>query len=126
MKQTARTLAEEILLASLAAGGSVEQAARAAGLSERTAYRRLNEPGFRGRLAHARDELVRAALGELAGSAQDAVATLKRLLSADSEHVQLRAARTVLEQLLRLRETLELAERVAALERRAEHAPRRR
>ena|SRR5438876_6585460 len=55
---------------------------------------------------------------ELAGCASEAVATLRRLLEANNEHVQLAAARTLLDQLLRLREALELGERVATLERR--------
>jgi hypothetical protein len=113
-----RKRAEELLLAALAAGSPIEQAAQAAGLSARTAYRRLADPAFCGRLAGVRDELVAEALGELVGCAGEAVTTLRRLLHAENEHVQLGAARTLLDQLLRLREALELAERVAALERR--------
>jgi hypothetical protein len=112
-----RTHAEQLLLARLAAGCSVEQAAQAAGVSVRTAYRRLAESDFQQRLAVARDELLSATLGELVGSAAEAVATLRELLSAREERVRLAAARTVLEQLLRLRETLTLAQRLAALER---------
>ena len=121
-----RKRAEEPLLSALAAGSPVEEAAKAAGLSPRTVYRRLAEPGFRGRLATARDELASEALSELAGCASEAVATLRRLLRANNEHVQLGAARTLLDQLLRLREALALAERVATLERRLEHQQRRR
>ena len=114
---------EERLLGVLAAGGSVEQAAQAAGVSERTAYRRLADAEFRGRLASLRDELAWAALAELAGCASEAVATLRRLLDANSEQVQLGAARTLLDQLLRLREALELSERLTALERRVNEKP---
>ena len=121
-----RKRAEELLLTALAAGSPVDEAAKAAGLSPRTAYRRLAEPGFRGRLASARDELACEALSELAGCASEAVATLRCLLQANNEHVQLGAARTLLDQLLRLREALTLAERVATLERRLEHQQRRR
>jgi hypothetical protein len=121
-----RKRAEEPLLSALAAGSPVEEAAKAAGLSPRTVYRRLAEPGFRGRLANARDELASEALSELAGCASEAVTTLRQLLRANNEHVQLGAARTLLDQLLRLREALALAERVAALERRLEHQQRRR
>jgi molybdenum-dependent DNA-binding transcriptional regulator ModE len=112
-----RPRGEELLLGALAAGGSVEQAARAAGVSVRTAYRRLACPGFRTRLASARDELISAALGELVGCAAEAVATLRQLLQADDERVRLTAARAILEQLLRLRETITLAQRLASLER---------
>lgn len=121
-----RKRGEEPLLTALAAGSPVDQAAKAAGLSPRTVYRRLAEPGFRSRLATARDELASEALSELAGCAPEAVATLRRLLQANNEHVQLGAARTLLDQLLRLREALALAERVATLERRLEHQQRQR
>jgi hypothetical protein len=112
-----RTQSDELLLAALAAGTPVEQAARAAGLSARTAYRRLADPVFRGRLARARDTLIETALGELVDSAADAVATLRALLRAEDERVRLGAAKATLEQLLRLRETLTLSQRLAALER---------
>jgi hypothetical protein len=112
-----RTQSEEMLLAALAAGTPVEQAAAAAGLSVRTAYRRLADPAFRGRLARARDALIETALGELVDSASHAVATLGALLASPDERVRLGAAKAVLEQLLRLRETVGLGQRVAALER---------
>ena len=89
---SSRARSDELLLASLAAGSSVEQAAQAAGLSVRTAYRRLADPAFAGRLAQARDELITNALGELVDSASGAVATLRALLEAPDERVKLGAA----------------------------------
>jgi len=115
---------EELLLSALAAGSSAEEAALAAGVSVRTVYRRLASPAFCSRLATMRDELVSAALGELVGCAEQAVATLRRLLEADAERVQLGAARTILDQLLRLREAVLLEQRVATLERQAERERR--
>ena len=112
-----RSRSDEVLLGALAAGSPVEQAARSAGLSTRTAYRRLAEPGFARRLAQARDELISSALGELVECASEAVATLRALLSAGDERVRLGAAKSTLEQLLRLRETLTLSQRLTALER---------
>jgi len=114
---SSRARSDELLLASLAAGSSVEQAAQAAGLSVRTAYRRLADPAFAGRLAQARDELITNALGELVDSASGAVATLRALLEAPDERVKLGAAKTILDQLLRIRETLTLSQRLATLER---------
>jgi hypothetical protein len=108
--------ADELLLAALAGGAPVEEAARRAGLSTRTAYRRLADPLFARRLAAARDELISSALGELVESASEAVATLRALLSAPDERVRLGAAKATLDQLLRLRETLALSQRLALLE----------
>jgi hypothetical protein len=112
-----RERSDTLLLGALAAGSSVEDAARTAGVSTRTAYRRLADPVFARRLAEARDELISAALGELVECASEAVATLRSLLSASDERVRLGAAKSTLEQLLRLRETLTLSQRLAALER---------
>ena len=103
----------------------MEDAARAAGVSTRTAYRRLADPGFKSRLTEARDELISAALSELVQSASEAVATLRALLGASDERVRLGAARSTLEQLLRLRETLALNQRLAALERALQARSRR-
>jgi AcrR family transcriptional regulator len=108
---------DELLLSTLAAGSTVEEAARAAGVSTRTAYRRLADPAFARRLAQTRDELITSVLGQLVDSAAEAVETLRALLSANDERVRLAAAKATLEQLLRLRETLTLSERLAALER---------
>jgi hypothetical protein len=115
-----RRRGEDVLLAALASGCSVEDAAARAGVSRRTAYRRLADPAFQRRLAGARDELVTEALGELVASAGAAVARLRALLDARDDRIKLGAAKALLEQLLRIRETVTLAERVAALERRQE------
>jgi hypothetical protein len=116
---------DDSLLAALAAGSTVEVAAKAAGISVRTAYRRLADPVFARRLAQARDELISNALGELVECASEAVATLRALLSASDERVRLGAAKSTLDQLLRLRETLMLSQRLAALERSLQAQTRR-
>ena len=123
---SARSRSEELLLGALAAGSPVDQAAETAGVSVRTAYRRLADPGFARRLAQARDELISSALGELVECASEAVAALRALLQAKDERVRLGAARSTLEQLLRLRETLTLSQRLAALERSVQAQHRRR
>jgi hypothetical protein len=125
MQKRERNRGDELLLGTLAAGSSVEQAAKAAGVSVRTAYRRLADPIFARRLAQARDELISNALGELVDCASQAVATLRTLLDASDERVRLSAAKATLEQLLRLRETLTLSQRLATLER-AMQAPGKR
>src|SRR5215210_5764933 len=118
MANDTRTRADELLVAALAGGASAERAAQAAGVSVRTAYRRLADPLFARRLAAARDELISGALGELVGCAAEAVAAMRGLLAAEDERVRLGAARATLDQLLRLRETLALNQRLALLEQR--------
>jgi len=115
-----RERTDELLLAAFAAGCAVEEAAKRAGTSSRTAYRRLANPSFARRLAHARDEILSAALGELVDSVSEAITTLRSLLNASDERIRLAASKATLEQVLRLRETLTLGQRLAALERAVE------
>jgi hypothetical protein len=114
-----RTSADAILIAALASGKPVAEAARLGGVSERTVYRRLADSEWRRRVATARTEMLARAIGVLAEGATTAAATLRILLRADSPSVQLAAARTILEQTTRGIELLDIAERVAALEEQA-------
>jgi hypothetical protein len=104
---------DDLLAVALAAGQEVADAARSARLSERTAYRRLADPDFRRRVAELRGRAVDRALGRLSGTMAQAADRLKALLDSDDERVALAAARAVLEFGHRLREQVELEERVA-------------
>jgi hypothetical protein len=108
------------LLTALAAGATVRDAARRARLSERTAHRRLADPAFRQRVTAARAGMVERALGQLAEGSTEAVGTLRKLLKAKADTVKLGAARTILEVGNKLRESVELQQRIAALEQRLE------
>ncbi len=111
-----RTSADGVLIAALAAGKPVAEAAKLAGVSERTVYRRLADSLWRRRVAAARTELLARAVGILAEGTTAAAATLRLLLRSDSPSVQLAAARAILDQTTRGIELLDLAERVSALE----------
>jgi hypothetical protein len=67
--------------------------------------------------------MVCRAAGQLADGMAQAVATLRKLLTAESESIRLAAARSILEIGPRLRETAELEERLAAVESRMAAAP---
>ena len=108
--------ADQALVAALAAGATKQEAARLAGVGERTIYRRLEDPDFRRRVDQARSELVTQAVGRLADASAAAVTTLRALLGADSESVRLGACRAILDLGLKLRESEELERRIAALE----------
>jgi len=103
----------------LAAGRSVRAAARAIGVAERTLHRWRSEPPFAEHVRDLQAELLRRAVGRLSSSMPVAAMKLRKLLASDSEKVQLAAASKLLENGLKLREQLDLAERVQALERRA-------
>ena len=110
--------AEQAFLSALAFGATVEQAARKAGIGERTAYRRLAEPAFRARLDEIRRETLVRTSGLLSGAALGAVKTLVDLQQDVSVPAAVRrgAARDVLEMNVKYRDTVEIEQRVAALE----------
>jgi hypothetical protein len=76
MADNGRKKRDDALALALAAGQTVRDAAAAAGVSERTATRRLTDPGFRKRVAALRAELVQAAVARLQSSVGQAVDTL--------------------------------------------------
>jgi len=115
---------DEALLLALACGASVENAARTAGMSARTAQRRLAEPAFRKRLQDLRTDMAQRTGGMLTAAGMEAVKTLISLQDGSiAAPVRLGAARTVLEFGIKLRENNELAERIAALEAQAAPPP---
>ena len=111
-----RKNADFALVTALAAGATVEAAAAHAKVSPATVYRRLQQPEFRTRVEEVRRETLERTTAQLSATGLQAVTTLRNLLNADSEHVRLGAARGILELGTRLRESLELEQRLAALE----------
>ena len=104
-------------MAALAGGATVQDAARQAGVSERTVYRRLDDAEFRQAVMEARAELVARAVAMLAEAGTEAVTTLRALLEEPTPPaVRLGAARAVLELGTKLRESEELEQRLATLE----------
>ena len=109
------------LMLALAIGQSVPEAARAAGVGERTVRRKLDDEEFRRELSNVRTRIIGEAVGRLTAASTLAVRTLETLLkSAESETVRLGAARTILERSVSMRESLELAERLERVEQQLE------
>lgn len=101
----------------LASGCTVRDAAREAGCGERTLHRWLAEdPAFRQRVEALRSQLFSLAVGKLSRLAGRAADTLSELLTAKNESVRLQTAKAILECGPKLRESLELARRMEALE----------
>jgi len=89
--------ADELLVLALARGLTVEQAAAEAGVSPRTAHRRLADPAFRPRIAAAQGKAVAQAIGLLADGTIEAARVLRELLGQEQPAVRLNAARTLLQ-----------------------------
>jgi hypothetical protein len=122
MAGSGRSSADEVLV-SLLAGGTTRQAAAArAGVAERTVYRRLEDPGFRGRIEEARADMLARTSAMLTAAGTTAAETLVRLLEAELDTVKLAAAVRIIELGTRLRESEQIEARLAALE--AQLAPR--
>lgn len=114
-----RRNADAALVAALAGGATTRDAAKAAGIGERTAYSRMADPAFKAQVQAARAELIEHAVARLAKASTTAVATLEQLLGkAMPPTVRLGAARAVLELGAKLREAEELEARISALEER--------
>ena len=95
-------------------------AAQKAGVAERTLYRWRQDEAFRREVDQARADMFSRALGCMAEGAASAALVLRHLcLKAKSENVKLGAARALLEQGPKLRDSVELEERLRALEERA-------
>ena len=112
-----RSNARSVVIAGLAAGLTVAEIARQANVGEATIRRWRKNPDFTQAVENARAELISSTVGRLSDSATAAVQTLRELLSpTQPPSVRLGAARAVLELGVRLRESEELAKRVAILE----------
>ncbi len=99
MSGTARTNSESLLIAALARGCSQSEAARAAGISDRTVRRRLQDKAFRGKVREARREMLMTTVGALSDAGSAAVRALRQLLTAESDSVRLGAAKAILDHL---------------------------
>ena len=112
-----RSNADHLIVAALAAGTTNQEAATAAGVGERTVRRRLEDPSFRRQVSDARSALLEQAVSRMAGATTEAADTLRSLLKAESENVRHAAAKTLLDLTSKGIELLDLAERIAQLER---------
>lgn len=107
---------DEILALHFARGSSIRAAAKAAGCSDRTASRLLDDRAFQNRIATLRTSLVRRAVGVLSDASTAAAVTLRRLLKGEAESTQLAAAKAIIELSIKLTEFAELSKRIESLE----------
>jgi hypothetical protein len=117
MPHNGRRNADQVVLAALACGATVEAAARQAGVSAATVHRRLKDPKFSSRLQTLGGDMVQRMARTMTAAGSEAVRTLLELMKPASPHAaRLGAARSVLEIGVKLREAAELEERLTILE----------
>jgi hypothetical protein len=93
-----RSQADGVLAAAIAAGLTYVAAAERAGVSERTARRRMSDNAFRLLVERERSHTIDAVRGRLVAATVDAAETLHGLcLGAESESVRASAARALLD-----------------------------
>jgi transposase len=95
---------ETTLIALLARGETVESAAEMVGISERTVYRRKENPEFRAKVAEFRAKMFSSAAGQLLEVMQVASDKLQLLMDDADPHVQFKAAVKLLEFAFKVRE----------------------
>ncbi|MGG8409951.1 hypothetical protein ACM614_26960 [Streptomyces sp. 12297] len=105
----------------LARGGSSEDAANDSGASGRTIRRWMEDPDFQAEVRDTRTEILSTAVGQLAAGAAEAVTALRAALHDADGRNRVQAARVLLESCLSLRESLDLEQRLAALEADRDH-----
>lgn len=105
-------------IAALLTERNVSAAAQAANVGVRTLYTWLAEPAFRLAVREAESTAIDAAARRLVGLADGALSVLAAMLTDNdtAPALKLRAAQTILDHLLELRELATLESRVAALE----------
>ena len=95
MANIGRHGADESLALALSTGQAMADAARALGISERTARRRWADPDFRRRVADLRGEVIAQAASRLAAAMTRAADRLAQLIDSPDPRTALAAARAV-------------------------------
>jgi hypothetical protein len=108
--------ADAALITHLATGVSAAGAPKLAGVSEATAYRRLANPAFRERVEKSRTDFWDRALGVMSKGAAESAIVLRKLLRSDDGRIKLQAAKVLIEQGMKVREVVELEQRLNELE----------
>lgn len=112
-----RRKAEDAVLLALACGATVENVARQCNLSERTIYKRLNDPVYKERLQEIRNDMVSRTAAAMTAAGMESLRTLLELQKKEYPAATRRAAaRDVLEIGIKMREDADLADKVQALQ----------
>lgn len=107
--------ADDLIIA-LLANETIAAAAKAAGVSEKTAWRWLQDEDFQRRYREARRRVVEQALTAIQAATTEAVETLRRNLHCEKPAVEVRAAESIIATAVKAVEFIDIEERLAMLE----------
>ena len=108
---------EPVAALALASGSTITEAARQAGLSERTVRRRLDRVEYRAEIARLRRKVLDGILARLLTGATTGVDTLIEIAAnGQSESARVSASRILVEHSLSFAELVGVSERIADLE----------
>lgn len=109
---------DAVLVASLLEQPTIAKAAKAAGISERTAFRRLESEEFRKLYDEERSKIITAATGRLQAATGLAVDSLIEVLESDLSlpTAKISASRAILEYGLKYGELVDVIRRIERLE----------
>lgn len=115
-----KTISDESIIASLLSSSTRIEAAANLGISTETLYKRMKKDTFKIRYQKAKDALVSDAIGSLQNRMNEAIDTVSEIMNnpENASQIRLNAADTILRYAIKLTETVEIVERIEALEKR--------
>ncbi|QVL34215.1 transposase family protein [Telmatocola sphagniphila] len=107
---------DDLLALKLGTGSTIKAAAEAAGVSEKTVYRRLKRIHFKQQILGVRHRLLSESTGLLAAQLNKAVLKLSDLVDSQTETVALAACRALFDASTKMTEMIDFAIRLEILE----------
>lgn len=119
-----KTLQDEEIIAALIAQGSIKGAAASLECAERTLYDRMKKPEFKTLYSQAKGEILKTATAKLQGQVCGAIDTLTEIMKDEDTAKQTRvnSAVAILQNAARFTETIDIVERLEAIEEAQEQA----
>ena len=118
MPRKVKCIHDETIIAALIAEGSVKGAAASLNITSRTLFNRMKAPEFRELYAQAKAEILRSATAKLQNQVGSAIDTIVNVMKDPQVASQTRvnAAVSVLQYASRFTETIDIIERLEAIE----------
>lgn len=110
-----KAVTDEQIIAALLQHGTIEKAAAAVGISTRTVYDRMREREFKGLYAHAKADVLRAAVNNMTAQLSVAINEIADIMQDKSANpaIRLQAAQTILNNAGKYWDVLQAAEKTA-------------